>query len=90
MISPLRKGQLIFAAPQSLQLNPSFFSDLSNLAKLLRFLCRTALVDASLRSLSVFFTSHVSQVEHLSGKLVYNQLAVLTMQSTAMLQHRLG
>ena len=75
-------------APKSLQLDPNFFSHPGNILSLLKFLKRTNLIDVSLKVLSVYY-SYLTSNDNLSGKLVYNYLAKIWMQSLSLIQYTL-
>ena len=70
-LNPLLKANLIAATPQSNQLAPLYFTHGENVARLLKFLKRTKLIDASLKVLSVHYAFFVNS-QYLCGQVVYN------------------
>lgn len=87
-LSTIIKARFLFVAPQSHLVDTSHFSETGNYVKLLKFLKRSSLVDASLRVLCIHYVNFTGE-KHLCGKIVYNQLARLLMSSLAMIQHSL-
>ena len=69
-----------------MQLDMRFFKINQNFVSLIKFLKRTTLIDVSLKVLSVHF-SNLTKNKQICGKLVYNQLAAIWMQSLHMIEH---
>ena len=64
------------------------FEEQRNFLSLVNFLKRTILIDVSMKVLSLFYVN-LTRNSYICGKLVYNQLAKIYMQSLMMLNHSL-